>query len=60
MNMTAIENINNTHVLKDTLVANKAVSTAVTIKRIEEKRIEWETTVYRTSNQALYAILVEC
>jgi len=75
MKNTALKDINNTDVLNDTLVAqnvntldfvgdvlhaNKTVSTATTIKRLEEKRIEWETTVYRTSNQALYAILAEC
>ncbi len=75
MNELLIETINNTDVLNDTLVAdkvntldfvedvlhaNKTVSTATTIERLEAQRIEWETTVYRTSNQALYAILADC
>ncbi len=30
------------------------------LKQLEDKRKQWETTVYRTSNQQLYALLAEC
>jgi hypothetical protein len=40
------------------IVSNTA--TASPLKRLEDKRKQWETTVYRTSNQQLYALLAEC
>lgn len=30
------------------------------LKQLEDKRKQWETTVYRTSNQQLYALLADC
>ena len=35
-------------------------SEAAELKKLESKRINWETTVYRTSNQQLYALLADC
>ncbi len=33
---------------------------AVQLKKLEDKRKDWEATVYRTSNQQLYALLADC
>jgi hypothetical protein len=35
-------------------------SEAAELKKLEEKRKQWETTVYRTSNLQLYALLADC
>ena len=35
-------------------------SEAAELKKLESKRINWETTVYRTSNMQLYALLADC
>jgi hypothetical protein len=35
-------------------------SEAAELKKLESKRINWETTVYRTSNQQLYSLLADC
>jgi hypothetical protein len=37
-----------------------ADSKAETLGEMEEKRKNWETTAYRTSNQQLYAVLADC
>jgi hypothetical protein len=47
--------------LKDTTkVANVAVGTTVALTNMEANRINWEQGAYRTSNQALYAVLGDC
>ena len=47
--------------LKDTIkVANVAVGTTVALTNMEANRISWEQGAYRTSNQALYAVLGDC
>jgi len=47
--------------LKDTTqVANVAVGTTVALINMEANRISWEQGAYRTSNQALYAVLGDC
>lgn len=50
-----------TVLLKDTTqVANVAVGTTVALTNMEANRISWERGAYRTSNQALYAVLGDC
>jgi hypothetical protein len=45
----------------DTPTASITTQVAATgLAALEEKRKQWETTVYRTSNQQLYALLAEC
>ena len=47
--------------LKDTAkVTNVAVGTTVALTNMEANRINWEQGAYRTSNQALYAVLGDC
>ena len=47
--------------LKDTIkVANVAVGTTIALTNMEANRISWEQGAYRTSNQALYAVLGDC
>ena len=47
--------------LKDTSkVANVAVGTTIALTNMEANRISWEQGAYRTSNQALYAVLGDC
>ena len=47
--------------LKDTTkVANVAVGTTIALTNMEASRISWEQGAYRTSNQALYAVLGDC
>jgi len=47
--------------LKDTTqVANVTVGTTVALTNMEANRINWEQGAYRTSNQALYAVLGDC
>lgn len=41
-------------------VANIAVGTTVALTNMEANRISWEQGAYRTSNQALYAVLAQC
>ena len=52
------DKIINAAVVNTAIVSNTA--TASPLKQLEEKRKQWETTVYRTSNQQLYALLAEC
>lgn len=56
--------VNKSDVQNDTAqkaAAKKQPTTATNLlSKMEEKRKVWETTVYRTSNQQLYALLAEC
>jgi hypothetical protein len=56
--------VNKSDVQNDTsqkAAANNQPATATNLlSKLEEKRKVWETTVYRTSNQQLYALLAEC
>lgn len=53
--------VTSTVLLKDTTkVANVAFGTAVALTNMESNRISWEQGAYRTSNQALYAVLGDC
>lgn len=46
---------------KATITASTTTQTAATLLLdMEQKRQNWETTVYRTSNLALYAVLADC
>jgi hypothetical protein len=50
-------------VVQNDNVANASITTQVAatgLVELEGKRKQWETTVYRTSNQQLYALLAEC
>lgn len=50
-------------VVQNDTVANASITTQVAatgLVELEGKRKQWETTVYRTSNQQLYALLAEC
>jgi hypothetical protein len=50
-------------VVPNDTVANANITTqvaATALVELEGKRKQWETTVYRTSNQQLYALLAEC
>jgi hypothetical protein len=55
-------------VLNDKFINSKSASHAVDLaapkasplKQLEDKRKQWETTVYRTSNLQLYALLADC
>lgn len=57
---TAIQNT-----ITQTVVSNDTQKAAITasvslLQDMEQKRQNWETTVYRTSNLALYAVLADC
>lgn len=47
-------------VQNDKPVATNAKSTPITLGGLEDRRKQWETTVYRTSNQQLYGLLEDC
>jgi hypothetical protein len=50
----------NAVVQNDKTVTPVAKATPVTLVGLEDRRKAWETTVYRTSNQQLYALLGDC
>jgi hypothetical protein len=60
--LTEIKSTLNTVVVSNDVAATVAASVSVTdmLGQMEDKRKVWEDGVYRTSNQALYAILAEC
>jgi hypothetical protein len=66
MATTVVQNDTTTAVVQnDATTATAAASTttqiaAISLIDLESKRQQWETTVYRTSNQQLYALLAEC
>jgi hypothetical protein len=66
MATTVIQNDTTTAVVQnDPTAATAAASTttqiaAISLIDLESKRQQWETTVHRTSNQQLYALLAEC
>lgn len=50
----------NAVVQNDKPVAPPAKSAPLTLGGLEDRRKQWETTVYRTSNQQLYGLLADC
>lgn len=63
---TVVQNDTTTAVIQNdaaTITAAASTTTqiaATSLIDLESKREQWETTVYRTSNQQLYALLAEC
>lgn len=64
INQLAVNEVNSpaiTGVLNDkTQAASVAVNAANALSKMEAERITWEQGAYRTSNQALYAVLAQC
>jgi len=63
--MNAVVDVAENVVLNDKLAvpsfkAHSQYSPLKVLQDLEEKRITWETGIYRTSNEALYGILTEC
>jgi hypothetical protein len=52
--------INNVDATEHLQLPAAPASEAAELKKLEEKRKQWETTVYRTSNLQLYALLADC
>jgi len=61
--LTSPSVVSNDKIINATSVNRTSENTptdASPLKQLEEKRKQWETTVYRTSNQQLYSLLAEC